>query len=128
MAGFQVSTYGRFWVSTEVVEFDLYILDSWEGLGGFGPDLFSVSVETSSGVQPLLDRVAFSNSYTATEVQTFAPPGSGSARLQLVPTLTGLHHLEMRKCGTALCRSHTLKSRGQAACMLQFSLSPSSSV
>jgi hypothetical protein len=65
---------------THTLTFDLYILDSWEGLGpGGGPDVFLILAD-----EQVLFREAFSNVQTA--AQTFGGPGS--IPLQIVPTIT----------------------------------------
>ncbi|WP_404710694.1 Ig-like domain-containing protein [Sphingomonas sp. MMS24-J13] len=65
---------------TYTLTFDLYVLDSWDGLNG--SDKFEVSADGT-----VLMRDAFAN-YSTNEVQTFN--ASAGKRLQIVPTLTAI--------------------------------------
>ncbi|WP_367154929.1 choice-of-anchor D domain-containing protein [Methylomonas sp. HYX-M1] len=65
---------------TYTLSFDLYVLDSWDGVNG--PDVFDVSVD---GVSVLHDSVSNYNLQVAQTLNS-----SDGIRLQIVPTLTGM--------------------------------------
>ena len=78
---------------TYTLKFDLYAIDSLDGLGStldgsgniipaqYGPDLLNVTIDGSR-------KLSLAMSYTTTEVQNFN--GSATLPLQIVPTLTSM--------------------------------------
>ena len=67
-----------------LLDFDLYIFDSWEGSGNNGPDFFNVLID---------DEVAFQETFSnvAGRAQSFQPIASGSVDLQIVPVISGIN-------------------------------------